>query len=960
LADPAFFLPLNLLYLFESPMIFSRTILAFVRPFDGAVASGVRLSFPLLVLAAGTVTFAQTPFPKRIGLPSQHGKLWKSNTAVFGIPDLPQGGYWLNANKVEAVYGTNGGTLYSRKYNHGDDILLTPTANEDVYLALQTTPQASDLSFGLFSKITAAPIFRGKIDLPLTRAWISLAPNQQRLFLALDRNETIEVIALDGNGATVWAKRLASSRFGVPSRDGSLNLQAATITADFDGTSLVWITKNLSTIVPFSTQTDTFLIKLSALGAVLWAREFSGSLSPTYYNEFGDGSFLVSDTSRESMARIDSNGNVVWAKKISGASTYAFSTANGKIFLGGFGSLPGNFSDTYIARLSSAGALETQTAFRFEGTSFLGPRYLVGGAIWFSSTLSATTPEKPVIGWIDTDLTSIQARRYDKPVNSAYLLPDGQLREVMASFFSEQDQAVDVIPFNRDFAITAACDLFTAVTPTPIAPAITVADTTLELKPLQVTASDFTPSFGAASHGFTVEPITLLESSICTPNTETPLAPPTIIASPADLRVTVGGFALLFATHPDFLLPNPTWQWKFNGQAIHGATNSNLSLSNVTKAQAGVYTVVFSSGGKSSEASVTLTVVDTFAFSVQPAPQSVAAGGSATMTATAADSTFPGTPAYQWLFNGVAVAGATSTSLTVPSVGPANVGAYVLSATLNGKTITSNPAVLVLNTTARATGTVTLFAADITHPATGFKYDQFLLTGSAGTITAADRIARTSYLDLTDDIVQVEFSGPGVLTITLAGASGPATPVKYNQPTVQYMRGHATITLTGATENTHLSVFSVGTLVNGNPALYKPGETYDGVADIALINISSPTNRFGGVRLANAEFSASAGNTGLHAPGVRSSGPVNIHNVSASGTATPFLLTGAIDAPPRIGITGGDMFQPNNKVIQIGDAPRITMLAGATSHNVGQAAKTNLGVYERDGVNVTTTVIQNP
>src|SRR5690606_15846447 len=81
---------------------------------------------------------------------------------------------------------------------------------------------------------------------------------------------------------------------------------------------------------------------------------------------------------------------------------------------------------------------------------------------------------------------------------------------------------------------------------------------------------------------------------------------------------------------------------------------------------------------------------------------------------------------------------------------------------------------------------------------------------------------------------------------------------------------------------------------NGSP-LFKAGESYDGVADVALINISSETGRFGGVRAANARFYAVAGYTGVFAPGVRFSGPVYAHDVNARDDATPVLVTGAID-----------------------------------------------------------------
>src|SRR5690606_17163673 len=98
---------------------------------------------------------------------------------------------------------------------------------------------------------------------------------------------------------------------------------------------------------------------------------------------------------------------------------------------------------------------------------------------------------------------------------------------------------------------------------------------------------------------------------------------------------------------------------------------------------------------------------------------------------------------------------------------------------------------------------------DIPHN-NGNIFDQVLLTGAAAAITAdAGQITRMSYIDLNDDIVQVEFSGSGTLALTLAAPTGPALPLKYNQ-NVTYMKGHASIVITGADESTNVSVFSVG------------------------------------------------------------------------------------------------------------------------------------------------------
>ena len=77
---------------------------------------------------------------------------------------------------------------------------------------------------------------------------------------------------------------------------------------------------------------------------------------------------------------------------------------------------------------------------------------------------------------------------------------------------------------------------------------------------------------------------------------------------------------------------------------------------------------------------------------------------------------------------------------------------------------------------------------DIVH-ANGNTYDQFLLTGPAFSLKAdPGQIARASFIDLTNDIVQLEFSGAGTLSIVLDGATGPAAPEAYNQAVTQLTR----------------------------------------------------------------------------------------------------------------------------------------------------------------------------
>jgi sugar lactone lactonase YvrE len=83
----------------------------------------------------------------------------------------------------------------------------------------------------------------------------------------------------------------------------------------------------------------------------------------------------------------------------------------------------------------------------------------------------------------------------------------------------------------------------------------------------------------------------------------------------------------------------------------------------------------------------------------QPQSQTVTAGGSVHFSVLAAGQP---TPTCQWYFNGVAITGATSTTLDLSNVQPSNAGSYVVVLTNNYDTVTSSSAVLTVNT-----GTVT-------------------------------------------------------------------------------------------------------------------------------------------------------------------------------------------------------------------------------------------------------------
>lgn len=205
----------------------------------------------------------------------------------------------------------------------------------------------------------------------------------------------------------------------------------------------------------------------------------------------------------------------------------------------------------------------------------------------------------------------------------------------------------------------------------------------------------------------------------------------------------------------------------------------------------------------------------------------------------------------------------------------------------------------------------------------------------------------------------MEFSGKGTLAITLTSASGPAAPAKYNQPGVQYMRGHATLVITTPDATTNVSCFSVGRANAVNQSLFLDNVTYDGVADIAVLQISADSanpggfSTFGGIRMGNTQFYALSGWIGVQAERVNVQGPVVIGDVTAYDKADPFLLFGVASQFTTLTVAGGDLFQPNGRPIQIDGFSSITFTAGTRSDGTTLPAQTNRARFVRNGVDVT-------
>jgi hypothetical protein len=373
-----------------------------------------------------------------------------------------------------------------------------------------------------------------------------------------------------------------------------------------------------------------------------------------------------------------------------------------------------------------------------------------------------------------------------------------------------------------------------------------------------------------------------------------------------------------------------------------------------TFAQTGTFAIVVtaSNAGGQAVGTILVTVSSRAVITAQPQSSAVALGAGYTLNVTA---TATPAPTYQWRKNGVAIAGATAATLTLSNFQVGDAGAYAVDITNVAGTVRSQSAAVGVATTAKVVGTGTEVGQNIVHP-NGNVYDQVLLTGASATITAdATQVTRISFIDLNDDIVQVEFSGAGTLTLTLENATGPAAPVKYAQPGVTYMKGHASLVITGANETTNVAVFSVGTITAVNQALFPSGMTYDGMADIGLISIASTNGKFGGIRTANASYFRTSGLTGIYAPGVAVQGPTYLGDVTADSDATGVLVFGSTT---DVRITGGDLLQMNSRALQVDGLTAVSFTAGTKSSGTLLPAQTNRGRLERNGVDMTGALVR--
>ena len=280
-----------------------------------------------------------------------------------------------------------------------------------------------------------------------------------------------------------------------------------------------------------------------------------------------------------------------------------------------------------------------------------------------------------------------------------------------------------------------------------------------------------------------------------------------IAVSPQSQSVIAGSNAVFSVTATGF--GALSYQWRFNGTNLSGATGTNLNLTAVQPANAGNYNVVVTNTlGAATSAIAVLTVLIPPAITTQPQSRTNIAGTDAAFAVTA---TGTAPLNYQWRFNSTNLPGETTANYMRPNVQPADAGSYTVIVTNAAGAVTSTVASLVVksppvlpvqaNRTVPelTTLTVTNTAGDNDTPASGLFY---ALTVAPGNATIATN---------------------GVITWTPTEAQGPGTNVLTT-----------VVTDTDGLSATN-SFTVIVTELNDAPVL--PGQTNRTVAELTLLTV---------------------------------------------------------------------------------------------------------------------------
>lgn len=406
--------------------------------------------------------------------------------------------------------------------------------------------------------------------------------------------------------------------------------------------------------------------------------------------------------------------------------------------------------------------------------------------------------------------------------------------------------------------------------------------------------------------------------------------PPLIITHPTNLFILTGSTAQ-FSVTASGTAPL-SYQWRFNGVNILGATNNPITIPNAQAANQGLYSVVVSNGGgtaTSSNASLTLGTLP-FLVVAPPSSQTNFVGQNTNFTITAGGTT----PLfYQWLFNGTALANQTNATLNLTNLQLTNAGVYSIIVSNQFGAVTNSATQVIAAPPAILPGT------GGGNPATGQPDSLTVVQGQSATFSAnAVGSAPLTYqwrfggINITGanssslTLANVQASQAGLYSVVISNPFGTTTsanatltvllpPAIVVQPVSQTLTNGATLNLSvsatgsptltyqwsfngtpipGATAAT-LTLFNLQESLEGNYVCVVSNPYGTATSQVAVVTVQSPPSIFDlgqpapqtVIQGSNATFTVSATGDQPFTYQWRFNG-VNI----PGATANPLVLTG--------------------------------------------------------------------
>ncbi len=241
-----------------------------------------------------------------------------------------------------------------------------------------------------------------------------------------------------------------------------------------------------------------------------------------------------------------------------------------------------------------------------------------------------------------------------------------------------------------------------------------------------------------------------------------------------------------------------SYLWRKDGQAIAGATASNYTLSNVTAASAGAYTVVVSNSAGSVTSSAAVVIINSAiagpAIVTPPQGAAVADGTPVTLSVVA---TGTGTLSYQWRRDGAPIGGATAATLRLAGALTES-GSYTVIVSNAGGSVTSVPVLVTFSPTstgivisqqpqavaASAGDTVTLQVTATASAALTYQWfkDGVALAGQTSNRLTLSNVATADAAEYRVELTAgSERASSAPARVTVGGR--PAAPIIGRQPT---------------------------------------------------------------------------------------------------------------------------------------------------------------------------------